>query len=145
MESQNSSVEPSSIPAPKGEHTGLNPKGVVAFAAALAVPGAGHLLNGRWRRGLIVAVILIGIFVLGLLLHGRLDTLDLANRLSIVFVFANAGSGIMYVACLLGHVGIDVQAQNPTFEYGTALLRLAGLLNYLVALDAYDVAVGRKP
>lgn len=127
------------------EQSGLSPKGVLAFAAAIAVPGAGYLLSGRWKRGVLVGVVLIGIFVLGILLHGRLDTIDLTNRLSIVFVFADAGSGILYLASLLGHIGVDVQAQNPTFEYGTALLRLAGLLNYLVALDAYDVAVGRKP
>jgi hypothetical protein len=31
-----------------------------------------------------------------------------------------------------------------TFEFGTAYIAGAGLLNYLVALDAYDIAVGKK-
>ena len=31
-----------------------------------------------------------------------------------------------------------------TFEYGNAFLIVAGLLNMLVVLDAFDVAQGRK-
>jgi hypothetical protein len=30
------------------------------------------------------------------------------------------------------------------FEYGNAFLIVSGLLNMLVALDAYDVRLGRK-
>ena len=92
-----------------------------------------------------VGVGLIGGFALGILLHGRLATIDLENRLSFFFVFADAGSGLLYLGCLLAHVGIDVAAKNPTYEYGTSLLHVVGLLNYLAALDAYDIAVGRKP
>ena len=32
----------------------------------------------------------------------------------------------------------------PTYEYGNAYLIVAGLLNMLVVVDAYDVALGRK-
>jgi hypothetical protein len=31
-----------------------------------------------------------------------------------------------------------------TYEYGNAFVIVAGLLNMLVVLDAYDVAQGRK-
>jgi hypothetical protein len=31
-----------------------------------------------------------------------------------------------------------------TYEYGNAFLIVAGLLNLLVVIDAYDTAVGRK-
>jgi hypothetical protein len=31
-----------------------------------------------------------------------------------------------------------------TYEYGNTFLIVAGLLNFLVMLDAYDIAVGRK-
>jgi hypothetical protein len=33
---------------------------------------------------------------------------------------------------------------SVTFEYGNTFTAVAGLLNILVVLDAYDVAVGRK-
>jgi hypothetical protein len=31
-----------------------------------------------------------------------------------------------------------------TYEYGNTFVIVAGLLNMLVALDAYDIALGRK-
>jgi hypothetical protein len=31
-----------------------------------------------------------------------------------------------------------------TFEYGSTFVEVAGLLNILIALDAFDVAAGRK-
>ena len=33
---------------------------------------------------------------------------------------------------------------SPTYEYGWVLMVVAGLLNTLVVLDAYDIALGRK-
>ena len=32
----------------------------------------------------------------------------------------------------------------PTYEYGNTYIIVAGLLNMLVVLDAYDIAMGRK-
>ena len=32
----------------------------------------------------------------------------------------------------------------PTHEYGNTFTEVGGLLNILVILDAYDIAVGRK-
>jgi len=34
--------------------------------------------------------------------------------------------------------------ERVTFEFGTAYIAGAGLLNYLVALDAFDIARGKK-
>jgi hypothetical protein len=34
--------------------------------------------------------------------------------------------------------------KNTTFEFGTTYIAGAGLLNYLVTLDAYDIATGKK-
>jgi hypothetical protein len=31
-----------------------------------------------------------------------------------------------------------------TYEYGNAFVMTAGLLNFLVVIDAYDIALGRK-
>ena len=31
-----------------------------------------------------------------------------------------------------------------TYEYGNCFLIVSGLLNFLVILDAYDIALGRK-
>ena len=37
------------------------------------------------------------------------------------------------------------QVTAVTYEYGTTFTAVAGLLNILVILDAYDMATGRKP
>ena len=47
-----------------------------------------------------------------------------------------------FVAKLLGHGSGRVVA--ITYEYGNAFAIVAGLLNMLVVLDAYDIAEGRK-
>ena len=53
------------------------------------------------------------------------------------------GIGLVYfLAGPLGYGAGKVTA--VTYEYGNAFLIVAGLLNLLVILDAYDVARGRK-
>jgi len=42
----------------------------------------------------------------------------------------------------LGFGAGDVRA--VTYEYGNAFVMTAGLLNFLVVIDAYDIALGRK-
>ena len=143
METQNGAGGQAEFADPAAT-TGLDPKGVVAFVVALLVPGAGHLMLKRWLRGGIIAAVLFATFLGGLALHGQLYTIDRSNLISIFFVFANAGSGLLYLICLLAHVGLEVQAQMATYEYGTKFLLVVGLLNYLAALDAYDIAAGRK-
>ena len=47
-----------------------------------------------------------------------------------------------FIASSLGYGGGEVRA--VTYEYGNAFLIVAGLLNLLVVIDAFDVAMGRK-
>jgi len=56
---------------------------------------------------------------------------------------AQLGIGVTYF--LAGPIGAgkgDVRA--ITYEYGISFLIVAGLLNLLVVIDAYDIALGRK-
>ena len=57
---------------------------------------------------------------------------------------ANVGSGLLYVVCWLTNTGFAENAQRMTYEYGNTFLLVAGLLNYLATLDAFDIAAGRK-
>jgi uncharacterized protein DUF6677 len=116
---------------------------VLLCLAAWAVPGAGHLWLGRRSKGLIFLVALPLMFALGLGLHGRLFPFDMSEWLVGLAAVADVGIGIPYfIAGALGYGGGDVRA--VTYEYGNAFLIVAGLLNLLVVIDAYDVAVGRK-
>ena len=56
---------------------------------------------------------------------------------------ANLGIGLPYfVAKALG-AGVG-RAVAATYEYGNTFVIVAGLLNMLAVLDAYDIAQGRK-
>jgi hypothetical protein len=112
-------------------------------AAAWAVPGAGHLLLGRRAKGVIFLLALTLMFGCGLWLEGRLFPFEPAQPLVALAAIADLGIGIPYfIAKALGFGEGRVVA--VTFEYGNAFIIVAGLLNMLVVVDAFDVAQGRK-
>jgi len=116
---------------------------VLLCLASWAIPGAGHLWLGRRSKGLIFLVALPVMFAIGLGLHGRLFPFDLSEPLVALAAVADVGIGLTYfIAAALGFGTGDVRA--ITYEYGNAFLIVAGLLNLLVVIDAYDVAMGRK-
>ena len=82
-------------------------------------------------------------FIIGLAIRGRLFPFELSEPLVFLAAFADLGIGAVYFAAgVLGYGTGDVRA--VTYEYGNAFLIVAGLLNLLVVIDAYDIAVGRK-
>ena len=116
---------------------------VLLCVAAWAIPGAGHLWLGRRNKGLVFLVALPLMFAIGLALRGRIFPFDLSDPLVALAALADLGIGLTYfVANGLGYGLGDVRA--VTYEYGNAFLIVAGLLNLLVIIDAYDVALGRK-
>jgi hypothetical protein len=116
---------------------------VLLCVAAWAIPGAGHLWLGRRNKGLVFLVALPLMFAIGLALRGRLFPFDLSDPLVALAALADWGIGLTYfIAAGLGYGAGDVRA--VTYEYGNAFLIVAGLLNLLVVIDAYDVALGRK-
>jgi hypothetical protein len=116
---------------------------VLLCVASWAVPGAGHLWLGRRNKGLVFLIALPLMFAIGLALRGRIFPFDLADVLVGLAALADLGIGLPYfIAGGLGYGAGDVRA--VTYEYGNAFLIVAGLLNLLVVIDAYDVALGRK-
>ncbi|MGE0041575.1 MAG: DUF6677 family protein [Vicinamibacterales bacterium] len=121
--------------------TAANP--VLVCAAAWFVPGAGHLLQGRRQKGLIFLVAIPLMFAFGLWLEGRLFPYEIAQPLVLLAAFANLGNGLPYLVASAAGLGPGV-VTAASYEYGNAFLIVSGLLNMLVVLDAYDVALGRK-
>ena len=96
----------------------------------------------RRQKGLVSSYAAADVRV-GLWLEGRLFPFELTQPLVALAAFADIGMGVPYfVAKAMGAGAGRVIAQ--TFEYGNAFLIVAGLLNMLVVLDAFDVAQGRK-
>ena len=116
---------------------------VLLCVAAWAIPGAGHLWLGRRSKGLVFLIALPLMFAIGLAIRGRLFPFELSDPLVGLAALADLGIGATYfIAGALGYGGGNVRA--VTYEYGNAFLIVAGLLNMLVVIDAYDIAMGRK-
>jgi hypothetical protein len=108
------------------------------------VPGLGHILIGRWIRGLILASCVLMMFVLGLAMHGKLYDLEFDEPLHLFAFIANVGTGVAY--WIAGRLGYGIGTMTwPSYDYGTTYLWVCGLLNYLIILDVFDIAQGRKP
>jgi hypothetical protein len=120
------------------------PGGLVLLClAAWAIPGIGHLWLGRRAKGLVFLIALPLMFAVGLALQGRIFSFDASDLLTSLEAGAQLGIGILYfLAAPLGFGKGDIRA--TTYEYGISFLIVAGLLNLLVVIDAYDVALGRK-
>lgn len=118
-----------------------------AFACVLGLllPGAGHVVTGRWQRGLFFCGALLALFVLGVSMDARLSLhMGLDDPLALIIGLGQVAMGVPYLAArALGFAAGDVRAAG--FDYGVTFTATGGLLNLLVALDAMDVALGRKP
>ena len=132
---------------------GVSAQAWLMGAAAWFFPGAGHLLQGKWVRAILLGGGVWLCFVLGLLMGGHLFSATgsseqgLSALLQVPPTIANLGSGALYIFCWILDVGFSddpLHAARATYEYGNTFLLIAGLLNYLVMLDAFDVSVGRK-
>lgn len=107
------------------------------------IPGAGHLWMGRRQKGLVFLLALPAMFAFGLLLHGRVFPFDFSEPLVGLAAVANLLAGAPWVLTRMLDGGSGT-VTAVSYEYGNCFLIVAGLLNFLVILDAYDVALGRK-
>ena len=116
-------------------------------ALAWLVPGGGHFLLKRTSRGVILAVSVIVIFLLGLMMRGALFQPQGGDLLTMVIYYGgfigDLLAGVLYLlAVWLGYSQPD-QAGH-VHDYGTKFLVAAGLLNLLAMVDAWEIATGRK-
>ncbi len=84
-----------------------------------------------------------GMFALGILMDGELFRLERARPLTLLAGLAEMGIGLpFFVVRWINPLAGDVR--SVTYEYGYTFCIVAGLLNMLIVLDAYDIATGRK-
>lgn len=117
----------------------------ITFLAWL-VPGGGHVYLGRTLKGGFLGITVFLLAVIGIYLGGHFygSSDNGYGFLSYVFGFFDFGLGLMFVLSkILGYAASDYP-QYTTAEYGNVFIMIAGLLNYLIALDAFDISIGRK-
>jgi hypothetical protein len=114
--------------------------GAIGFVvAAWLVPGAGHLLLGRFGKAAVFFVVLTGMFAVGCGLDGRLFRFAGADWLTWLSALAQWGLGLPRVIAGMAGLGEGV-VTAVTYEYGNTFLMAGGLLNALVMLNAFDLA-----
>jgi hypothetical protein len=118
-------------------------KETVYLIAGWLIPGLGHVVQKKVWRGLAFFVSIGAMTAIGLVMGGRIYPFQTDNPLTILAFFADLGNFLVYVLARLLTFG-QGSLERVTFEFGTAYIAGAGLLNYLIALDAYDIAKGKK-
>jgi len=123
----------------------LEPRGNPYLAALLAwvVPGLGHVYLGRWLRGVAFCVLVATAAVVGVSLDGKLWRPVAGKPLSYLATPGAMGLGAGYFVLRTG-MGYRGDVTAAGYEYGSAFLLTAGLMNVLLVLDAWDVSRGRK-
>jgi len=117
---------------------------VIVPAVAWLIPGAGHLVQKRWIRGLLIMASIVTMFILGLLMQGRVYQPNGGDILDILGFVGDVGAGGLYIVTRVQGWGHGAIA-HATADYGTKFLIVAGLLNFICAADAYHIAIGKKP
>ncbi|MDH5705517.1 MAG: hypothetical protein OEZ45_05815 [Candidatus Aminicenantes bacterium] len=121
----------------------INVKAVSSLVLGWFVPGLGHVYLKRYWKGGILFGCIIAMIGLGLFMGGKIYSFQTENPLTILAFFSDIGNGFLYILSKIFSFGLG-KLKNATFEFGTAYIAGAGLLNYLVALDAFDIASGKK-
>lgn len=156
----NETVQKADIPA---RHTQVSVWNLTVICIlAWLIPGAGHMLLRRLKHGLVFLVLIVFLFYWGLSLGAKIYHYEPQQPLTFFAMIAQTGMGIPYFlaryAITFGQIHPNTSIanfaqkfhfgqgniENVTFEYGNTFAIVAGLLNFLVILDAYDIATGKK-
>lgn len=114
------------------------------------VPGLGHLVQKKFDRAAVFFLSIVALAGLGLAmgakLYGPPFTRDQGLFLLVLHVlgfFGDLGAGLMFFSARTMGMG-QTYMSRAVGDYGTVFFLGAGLLNLLTALDAYDIAAGKK-
>ena len=115
----------------------------LAGALAWLIPGLGHIYVKHWRRGLAFFALVVAAIAIGCVLQGNLAHPVPNQPISLLATLGTIGMGVPYFVLrfALGYTGSLVA---PSYEYGSAFLVTAGLMNWLLVLDAWDISRGKK-
>ncbi len=132
---------------------------------AWLLPGLGHLRLGKRRRAAVFFAVVMATFAMGIASHGAAAAIDPLQPLTYLATFDNLALGPVELISRRLTYGrivyrlpedeneparvaltdrLRARVRSVTFEYGSTFLLTAGLMNILLILDAFDIAVGRK-
>lgn len=100
-------------------------------------------MQGKWIRAVLLFVSITCMFWLGLGMHGKVYSANSGELLDMLGFVGDLGSGILYVLSAFFGWGQNI-VQVVTANYGTEFIVVAGLLNFISAVDAHSLRLGRK-
>ena len=121
----------------------LTAMAVIAPAVGWLIPGAGHMIQKRWVRGVLLFVSIVSMFLLGLAMQGRIYRANGGDILDMLGFVGDIGAGALYILSVAQDWGQGAIAL-ATADYGTKFMIVAGLLNFIAVADAYHIAIGKK-
>ena len=134
------STQPQVLARPAAQRA-ANP--TLCLIAGWLIPGAGHLLQRKPVRGLLLLLSIFGMFAVGMALQGKVYSPNTGDLLDILGFVGQLGSGLLYLAVRAMDFG-HASASTAVADYGTKFIVVAGLLNIVAAVDAHSLASGRK-
>jgi uncharacterized protein DUF6677 len=118
---------------------------VLAPVAGWLIPGLGHILQKRFVRGVLIFCSVTVMFFCGVGMSGHIYGFNLGDLLEMLGFVGDFGNGLLY---FLGHTVFPEWGSSPitraTADYGTKFLVCGGLLNFIAAIDAHHIAIGKK-
>jgi len=132
-------------PGDKGLATAVAPRisPALTLLTGWLIPGAGHLLLGKWIRGLLLMAAIGGMFFVGIALQGKVYTPNTGEPLDMLGFAGDLGSGLLYLLARMIGWG-QAPVLTAVADYGSKFIVVAGLLNIVAAVDAHSLASGRK-
>ena len=116
---------------------------VLAPAVGWLIPGAGHMIQKRWIRGVLLFISIVTLFLVGLGMQGRIYKANGGDILDILGFVGDVGAGALYIISLAMDWGQGAIA-FATADYGTKFMIVAGLLNFIAIAVAYHIAIEKK-
>lgn len=117
--------------------------GYTALILGWLIPGAGHLLTRHWIRAGLLFVAITLMFALGLAMQAKVYVPNTGDPLDMLGFAGDLGTGILYFIARVFSLGQST-VQLATADYGTKFVVVAGLLNFIAAVDAHNLRIGRK-
>lgn len=133
----------SKVQVPVKTQTSSNGFSYLALIVGWLVPGAGHLLTGRWIRALLLFLSIAAMYWLGIAMQGQLYVPNTGDILDMLGFIGDLGNGLFYAIGRFFDLG-STPVQLATADYGTKFIVVAGLLNFISAVDAHNLRIGRK-
>lgn len=113
------------------------------FFISWLVPGLGHFMQKKHLKGIVFLSGILLLLILGLLMQGKFYTAKQFHPLLILGFIGDLGSGMFFF--IIEFLGLSKgNVKVISHNYGTTYLVAAGLINYLVALNAFDIARGKR-